>query len=434
METNTRRTDIDAGTRKRGVGTGGFTLIEVIIASAAMAVMLIGICEILQLCIRRWDIQTSYNISVSGVDTALQRIQSDARFATSFTTTTVGANTLYVFTLPANKDAAGNYIPQRVSGALEYVAGPQVCFYLSDITGAQDAANGTILWRATAPAGSSVFTADTSWSLANSTVGRCPNVQSFSITTAGMPANSAQVSLTLEGASGFQTHTYSIVRQLNMGSVPLVVTPPSGLSAVAGPTSIALTWSAVPGANAYNLYRGTSSGGESAIAYASNLATPSYTDTFVAPGTTYYYEATSVFSTESGMSSEASAAMAAGYVTAAPTTPGGSEWYGEEDINVTASQPITALTATITTAQTSGWSIDGASNTFTGGFIAQSQSSSGGNETYTFVLNAGDTQPAGGYKLAAQYNLAGTSHPTLTDTYTLTVTSGGITQTLNGHF
>ena len=112
----------------RRPATRGFTLIEMVIASAAMAVMLIGICEILQLAVRRWDIQTSYSVSVGTVDTALERVQADARFATTFSTSSVAGNPIYIFTLPANTDAAGNYVPQRVSGALQYVAGPKVCF------------------------------------------------------------------------------------------------------------------------------------------------------------------------------------------------------------------------------------------------------------------------------------------------------------------
>ena len=418
----------------RRPATRGFTLIEMVIASAAMAVMLIGICEILQLAVRRWDIQTSYSVSVGTVDTALERVQADARFATTFSTSSVAGNPIYIFTLPANTDAAGNYVPQRVSGALQYVAGPKVCFYLSDLTGGEGVANGTVLWRATAPTGSAVFTPDQSWSLVNRTLGRCSNIQSFSISTTGMPINSAQVSIALSDTTGFQTHNYSVVRELAMNSVPLVVTPPSSLTAIAGPSSIALSWPSVSGAQAYNVYRATSSGGEGTTAYATNVPGTSYTDTFVEPGTTYYYEVTSEFSTESSPSPEASATMAAGNVTVAPTTPGTSEWYGEDDVNITAAQPITAMTTTITIPQTSGWSLNSASNSFLNGFVTQSTISSGGDEIYTFTLNSGDTQPAGIYKLAALYNLNGTSHPTSSDTYTVAITAGGIGQTLSGHF
>ncbi|HET6328456.1 MAG TPA: fibronectin type III domain-containing protein [Planctomycetaceae bacterium] len=57
-----------------------------------------------------------------------------------------------------------------------------------------------------------------------------------------------------------------------------------------------LSWTAPPGGPAltYNVYRGTSAGGESATPLATGLTTPSFTDTSANPGTTYFYEVTSV--------------------------------------------------------------------------------------------------------------------------------------------
>jgi len=53
-----------------------------------------------------------------------------------------------------------------------------------------------------------------------------------------------------------------------------------------------LTWTASTGTSpiTYNVFRGTSSGGESGTAIASGLSATSYTDTTVTNGTTYYYE------------------------------------------------------------------------------------------------------------------------------------------------
>ena len=63
-------------------------------------------------------------------------------------------------------------------------------------------------------------------------------------------------------------------------------------SAVAGDSSVALSWTTHPGGGAavvgYRVYRGTSSGGETLLATL-GLAS-SYDDTTVTNGTTYYYE------------------------------------------------------------------------------------------------------------------------------------------------
>jgi fibronectin type 3 domain-containing protein len=73
---------------------------------------------------------------------------------------------------------------------------------------------------------------------------------------------------------------------------------------------VILTWSASPGAAGYDIYRGSSSGGESSTPLNSAPVTgPSYTDTTVQAGQTYYYKITAVAangSTQSGSSSEAS--------------------------------------------------------------------------------------------------------------------------------
>jgi len=71
---------------------------------------------------------------------------------------------------------------------------------------------------------------------------------------------------------------------------------------------VALTWTAGSGATSYNVYRGTSAGGESSTAIATGITTTGYTDTGLTNGTTYYYKVTAVnASGTSGYSNEASA-------------------------------------------------------------------------------------------------------------------------------
>jgi fibronectin type 3 domain-containing protein len=83
---------------------------------------------------------------------------------------------------------------------------------------------------------------------------------------------------------------------------------PSGLTAAASAGQVSLHWSASTGATSYNVYRGTSAGGESTSPLATNVAGTSFVDPTVTNGTKYYYKVAAVSSGgTSGLSNEASA-------------------------------------------------------------------------------------------------------------------------------
>jgi hypothetical protein len=58
----------------------------------------------------------------------------------------------------------------------------------------------------------------------------------------------------------------------------------------------------------------------------------------------------------------------------------------------------------------------------------------GSTITYTFTLNSGQSLSPGSYLTAAQFGGNGTAHATTGDLWSITTTSGGKTNTLNGHF
>jgi fibronectin type 3 domain-containing protein len=83
---------------------------------------------------------------------------------------------------------------------------------------------------------------------------------------------------------------------------------PPGLAATPTSGQIALTWTAPAGANTFSVYRGTAAGGEAATPLATGLTAPTYTDTALAYGTTYYYVVTATdLGGESAPSGESSA-------------------------------------------------------------------------------------------------------------------------------
>ena len=87
---------------------------------------------------------------------------------------------------------------------------------------------------------------------------------------------------------------------------------PVGLTATAAESEVTLTWTGVPGAVTYNIYRATTSGGEGSAPYDAtsgcDTMAPYYTDTTVTNGTTFYYTVTEVDAAgETAQSTQASA-------------------------------------------------------------------------------------------------------------------------------
>src|SRR5207302_2062423 len=96
------------------------------------------------------------------------------------------------------------------------------------------------------------------------------------------------------------------------GSPPTTPAPPAtpaGLTARAGGAGrLTLSWAASPGADSYNVYRGTSPGGEATDPIATGVTANAYTDRGLAAGTTCRYRVSAVNAVgEGARSAEASA-------------------------------------------------------------------------------------------------------------------------------
>ena len=99
--------------------------------------------------------------------------------------------------------------------------------------------------------------------------------------------------------------------------VPLAVSPPPGnVQATAGDGRATLNWIAAPGATSYNIYQGTSAGGETLLA--TGVTGTSFVQSSLNNGTTYYYQVSSVNALGEG---SPSSEVAVTPKTLAPPTP-----------------------------------------------------------------------------------------------------------------
>jgi len=144
----------------------------------------------------------------------------------------------------------------------------------------------------------------------------CPNTggwQTWSTVNATVTLPAGQQVLQLVSDTGNYNYNYMTFA---LNSAPAV---PTGIGAAGGNGQVSLSWSASSGATSYNVYRGTSSGGESGTPVATGVTSTSYTNTGLTNGTTYYFKVAAVNSNgTSGLSNEASATPAASGYTGTP--------------------------------------------------------------------------------------------------------------------
>lgn len=117
---------------------------------------------------------------------------------------------------------------------------------------------------------------------------------------------------------GFSGNSF-VYGQLAPSGTPVPAAPTALTATAASGTGINLAWTAPTGTvSGYNVYRGTSPGGEATTPIASGLAVASYSDMNVTAGTEYFYTVAATNSAGAGpVSSEASATVPA--TPAAPT-------------------------------------------------------------------------------------------------------------------
>ena len=186
---------------------------------------------------------------------------------------------------------------------------------------------------------------------------------------------------------------------------------PTGLTATPGNAQVSLSFTASSGATSYNVYRGTSAGGESGTAIKTGLTTTTYTDTGLTNGTAYYYKVTAVNSAgASGYSNEA---------TATPTSSGAANSIAIQFQGAGAALAATDAAGLSTVTQMNWNVLTGAS--FSGVALKDSSGAGttatlGGSANGTYFASTSSAPPAAGNNKLASGELYDTwpSPPTLT--------------------
>ncbi len=278
-------------------------------------------------------------------------------------------------------------------------------------------------------------TAATAWPLA---LGQAVNAANGAVRVGVLDAQTNQVAPVANAtANRIFAQTSANIVSAFLQVVPAAVPPaPTNLTATPGNAQVQLAWNASAGASSYNVKRSTTNGGPYANVATAVTAT-SYTNTGLTNGTPYHYVVTAVNAGgESPVSNQASATpqAQATTVTITPVVATTSPWFNEQQVRVSNTGTLTALSVTIVIQRTAGLGINGLYNTV-GGQIQQSSSATATQLTYQFTLAPGQTLGTGTNRtFAAQTSGSGTPHPTAGDTWTVTYTSGGQTVTRSGTF
>jgi hypothetical protein len=193
-------------------------------------------------------------------------------------------------------------------------------------------------------------------------------------------------------------------------AVPQVPAAPTALVATSGGApQIGLTWAGSIGATGYNVYRGTSAGGEGATPVASNVQTTSFNDTGLTPGVTYYYQVTAISGAgESTRSNESSATTAKATPAFGALSASQSITYGAASISLSGTLTFGLLVPTgSVTITINGSSTSSPINASTGAFSASF-------DTHAIPASATSYTITYSYAANANYNAASDSSTSLT--------------------
>ncbi len=130
-----------------GSRCGGFTLTELVIATAVVSLLLTSICGIYFSVSKEWEREQGEAAALSAASLTCSKLADYISQADGASVTTrFVANDALALNMPANS-AYGVYVPVWSGGKLQYASGNWIIFYLSNPSGNYNVA-GSILWAA----------------------------------------------------------------------------------------------------------------------------------------------------------------------------------------------------------------------------------------------------------------------------------------------
>jgi endoglucanase len=366
----------------------------------------------------------------------------------TFTDTGLTANTTYPYSLRALDASGKQSASATVSGTTQPVATSDFAITGSGALSIARGSSGTttINIARTNFTGAVTFSAGGAPSGATVSFSPNPATGNSTVATISVPGSAAlgsyTVAITATSGSTIRTTnvaltvTGTVTSDFTIGASSSTLSVARGAS---GASTIAINRTNFTGAVTLAA-SGLPSGVTVAFNPSSATTGNSVTATFTASGTATVGTSTVTLTATSGSVTRTTTVSltvtgtTSGVVTAAASVGSASPWFNELQLRVSNTAPLTAMTITVVVQRTTGISHSGAYNTV-GGQITQSNVSTSGTITYTFTLNAGQTLSAAtGRLFAMQLSGTGTAHPTAGDTYSVTYTSGGTTQTVTGTF
>ena len=277
----------------------------------------------------------------------------------------------------------------------------------------------------------SVNAAVTSWSASQITATApaiAAGAYAVTVTVNGVSSNAATFTLTTatQPNYSFACPTALTVNRNANGAITCTLTRTGGFTG-----SVAFSVSGLPAGVTASANPASTTGNSTAVTFVASstaaLGTANVTISAAATGFTTRTAAVAL---------TIASGQTGGVVTATGAVAGNSPWFAEEQVRLSNTATLTALTVTITVARNpSSLVSSGQYNTIGGSAIAQSVTTTSTQVVYTFTLASGQTLPAGtGRTFAAQLSPGGTAHPTTGDTWTASYTSGGSTTTTSGTF
>jgi fibronectin type 3 domain-containing protein len=228
------------------------------------------------------DGATSYNVYRS-TSAGSQGTKVGASATTQYVDDTVVNGSTYFYVVTAD-NAAGEGAASAQTPAVTPVPAATVPPAPTNVAAVAGDSQVTVTWTAAAEATSySVYRSTSAGSLGTKVGASSTTTYTDSTAANGVTYFYAVTAINAVGEGTASGQTSGVTP-----SVPVVAPgAPSGVNALAGDALVTLSWTAVPTATSYDVYRSTVQGTQGA--FLATTSTASYSDTAVVNGTTYYY-------------------------------------------------------------------------------------------------------------------------------------------------